>query len=128
MERVIGVMPEVDPTLAGAAKTTLGRMEHDLKGLRSKMIQAAKKRDETLRRQFSRAQSSDLSARDIRRSERWEWCSSSTATVRRWSTVCWRSSRWSSGNIGSSQFDSPKGLAYGCPSALKGWPTPVLQP
>ena len=29
-------MPEVDPTLAGAAKTTLGRMEHDLKGLRSK--------------------------------------------------------------------------------------------
>ena len=57
MSRVIEVMPEVDPTLAGAAKTTLGRMDHDLKGLRSKMIQAAKKRDETLRRQFSRAQS-----------------------------------------------------------------------
>lgn len=56
MERVIEVMPDVDPTLAGAAKTTLGRMEHDLKGLRSKMIQSAKKRDETLRRQFSRAQ------------------------------------------------------------------------
>ena len=56
MERVIEVMPDVDPTLAGAAKTTLGRMEHDLKGLRSKMIQAVKKRDETLRRQFSRAQ------------------------------------------------------------------------
>ena len=52
----MAVMPAVDPTLAGAAKTTLGRMEHDLKGLRSKMIQAAKKRDETLRRQFSRAQ------------------------------------------------------------------------
>ena len=56
MERVIEVMPEVDPTLAGAAKTTLGRMEHDLKALRGKMIQAAKKRDETLRRQFARAQ------------------------------------------------------------------------
>lgn len=56
MERVIEVMPDVDPTLAGAAKTTLGRMEHDLKGLRSKMIQSAKKRDETLRRQFARAQ------------------------------------------------------------------------
>jgi bacillithiol biosynthesis cysteine-adding enzyme BshC len=57
MTRVIEVMPEVDPTLAGAAKTTLGRIDHDLKGLRGKMIQAAKKRDETLRRQFSRAQS-----------------------------------------------------------------------
>jgi uncharacterized protein YllA (UPF0747 family) len=56
MERVIEVMPAVDPTLAGAAKTTLGRMEHDLKGLRGKMIQAAKKRDDTLRRQFARAQ------------------------------------------------------------------------
>jgi bacillithiol biosynthesis cysteine-adding enzyme BshC len=56
MERVIEVLPQVDPTLAGAARTTLGRMEHDLKGLRSKLIQAAKKRDETLRRQFARAQ------------------------------------------------------------------------
>ena len=56
MERVIEVMPDVDSTLAGAAKTTLGRMEHDLKGLRSKMIQSAKRRDETLRRQFARAQ------------------------------------------------------------------------
>ncbi|MDQ3420979.1 MAG: bacillithiol biosynthesis cysteine-adding enzyme BshC, partial [Acidobacteriota bacterium] len=56
MERVIGVLPAVDPTLAGAAKTTLGKMEHDLAALQNKVIQAAKKRDETLRRQFSRAQ------------------------------------------------------------------------
>lgn len=56
MERVIEVIPEVDPTLAGAAKTTLGKMEHDLRALHNKVIQAAKKRDETLRRQFSRAQ------------------------------------------------------------------------
>jgi bacillithiol biosynthesis cysteine-adding enzyme BshC len=57
LRRVIDVIPEVDPTLAGAAQTTLGRMEHDLKTLRGKMIHAAKKRDETLRRQFARAQS-----------------------------------------------------------------------
>ena len=56
MERVIEVMPAVDPTLAGAAKTTLAKMEQDLRGLQSKMIQAAKRRDDTLRRQFTRAQ------------------------------------------------------------------------
>jgi bacillithiol biosynthesis cysteine-adding enzyme BshC len=56
LERVIEVIPGVDPTLAGAARTTLGKMEHDLRGLRNKVIQAAKKRDETLRRQFARAQ------------------------------------------------------------------------
>jgi bacillithiol biosynthesis cysteine-adding enzyme BshC len=56
MARVIEAMPAVDPTLAGAAKTTLGKMEHDLRSLQNKMIQAVKKRDETLRRQFARAQ------------------------------------------------------------------------
>jgi bacillithiol biosynthesis cysteine-adding enzyme BshC len=56
MEAVIEAMPAVDPTLAGAARTTLSKMEHDLRGLQGKMIQAAKRRDETLRRQFTRAQ------------------------------------------------------------------------
>ena len=56
MARVIDVMSELDPTLAGAARTTLGKMEHDLRGLHAKVIQAAKRRDETLRRQFTRAQ------------------------------------------------------------------------
>jgi len=56
MQRVIEAMPALDPTLAGAAKTTLGRMEHDLRALQSKVIHAAKRRDETLRRQFTRAQ------------------------------------------------------------------------
>jgi bacillithiol biosynthesis cysteine-adding enzyme BshC len=56
MERVVDAMPALDPTLAGAARTTLGRMEHDIQALRSKMVQAAKRRDETLRRQFTRAQ------------------------------------------------------------------------
>jgi bacillithiol biosynthesis cysteine-adding enzyme BshC len=56
LERVIEVIPAVDPTLAGAAKTTLGKMEHDLRALQNKVIQAAKKRDDTLRRQFARGQ------------------------------------------------------------------------
>ena len=50
------MLPALDPTLAGAAKTTLGKMEHDLQSLHSKMIQAAKRRDDTLRRQFTRLQ------------------------------------------------------------------------
>jgi bacillithiol biosynthesis cysteine-adding enzyme BshC len=54
--RVIEAMPALDPTLAGAARTTQGRMEHDLRSLQSKVIQSAKRRDETLRRQFMRAQ------------------------------------------------------------------------
>jgi bacillithiol biosynthesis cysteine-adding enzyme BshC len=56
MQRVVDAMPALDPTLAGTAKTVLGKMEHELRGLQSKMIHAAKKRDETLRRQFTRAQ------------------------------------------------------------------------
>ena len=54
MARVVEALPAVDPTLEGAARSTLGRMQHDLQTLRSKTIQAAKKRDETLRRQFMR--------------------------------------------------------------------------
>ena len=57
LTRVAEALPELDPTLAGAARTTLTRMEHDLRGLHSKIIQAAKRRDETLRRQFTRVQS-----------------------------------------------------------------------
>ena len=56
MQRVVEVIPAIDPTLAGTAKTVLGKMEHEIRGLQSKMIHAAKKRDETLRRQFTRAQ------------------------------------------------------------------------
>jgi len=56
MEQLVEAMPALDPTLSGAAKTTLGRMQHELHALHSKVIHAAKRRDETLRRQFSRAQ------------------------------------------------------------------------
>jgi uncharacterized protein YllA (UPF0747 family) len=57
MARVSEALPELDPTLVGAARTTLGRMEHDLHSLHSKIIHAAKRRDETMRRQFTRVQS-----------------------------------------------------------------------
>jgi bacillithiol biosynthesis cysteine-adding enzyme BshC len=56
MKRIVDVLPSLDPTLAGAAKTTLGKMEHELRSLQTKVIHAAKRRDETLRRQFTRAQ------------------------------------------------------------------------
>ena len=54
MQAVIDTLPALDPTLEGAARSTVGRMQHDLQTLRNKMIQAAKRRDETLRRQFIR--------------------------------------------------------------------------
>ena len=55
MSRVVQAMPALDPTLEGAAKSTLSRMQHDLQTLHGKMISAAKRRDETLRRQFMHA-------------------------------------------------------------------------
>jgi bacillithiol synthase len=57
LTHVADVMPALDPTLAGAAKTTMGKMQHDLQALRAKVIHAAKRKNETLRRQFSRARS-----------------------------------------------------------------------
>jgi bacillithiol biosynthesis cysteine-adding enzyme BshC len=54
MTRLMEAMPVLDPTLEGAAKSTLGRMQHDLHTLHNKMIQAAKRRDDTLRRQYIR--------------------------------------------------------------------------
>jgi bacillithiol synthase len=54
MARLIDALPAVDATLAGAARSSLGRMHHDLQALHDKIIQAAKRRDETLRRQFGR--------------------------------------------------------------------------
>jgi len=56
LTHVIDAVPSLDPTLQGAARTTLGKMEHELRSLHTKVIHAAKRRDETLRRQFTRAQ------------------------------------------------------------------------
>jgi bacillithiol biosynthesis cysteine-adding enzyme BshC len=55
MARLIQAIPALDPTLEGATRSTLSRMQHDLQTLHGKMISAAKRRDETLRRQFMRA-------------------------------------------------------------------------
>jgi len=54
MARLIDALPLIDHTLADAAKSSLGRMQHDLRKLHEKIIHAAKRRDETLRRQFAR--------------------------------------------------------------------------
>jgi bacillithiol biosynthesis cysteine-adding enzyme BshC len=54
LARVASALATLDPTLEGAAKSTHGKMQHDLHTLHNKMIQAAKRRDETMRRQFLR--------------------------------------------------------------------------
>ena len=45
----------VDPTLAGAVDTTADKLSETLRHLQGKIVQASKKKDETLRRQFKRA-------------------------------------------------------------------------
>jgi bacillithiol synthase len=54
MATVIAAVPAVDATLEGTAKSTLGKMTHELGTLHQKVVQAAKRRDDTLRRQFER--------------------------------------------------------------------------
>jgi bacillithiol biosynthesis cysteine-adding enzyme BshC len=56
MSAVAAAVPQIDPTLEGAVKSTLGKMQHEVQSLHGKVIQAAKRRDDTLRRQFQRAQ------------------------------------------------------------------------
>ena len=56
--------------------STLGRMQHELQTLHSKMIQAAKRRDETLRRQFTAHAGPGLPARPRRRNGRSASCRS----------------------------------------------------
>jgi uncharacterized protein YllA (UPF0747 family) len=56
MAEVASAVPQIDPTLQGTVESTLGKMQHDLRTLRTKVIHAAKRRDDTLRRQFQRAQ------------------------------------------------------------------------
>ena len=56
MEQLATSITQIDATLDGAARSTLGRMQDDLKKLHGKIIQAAKRKDETLRRQFHHVQ------------------------------------------------------------------------
>ena len=55
MAAVASAVPAIDATLAGVAQSTQEKMERDLRKLQGKIIQAAKRRDETLRRQYMRA-------------------------------------------------------------------------
>ncbi len=55
MDHLVQAIPALDPTLEGAARSTLSRMQHDLQTLHNKIVSAAKRRDETLRRQFMHA-------------------------------------------------------------------------
>jgi bacillithiol biosynthesis cysteine-adding enzyme BshC len=52
--RVIAAVPTIDPTLEGAARSVQGKVVHELQGLHHKVISAAKRRDDTLRRQFTK--------------------------------------------------------------------------
>ena len=52
--RLKSTVTGVDPTLAGAVDTTLDRMRDTLRTLQNKIVQAAKRKDDTLRRQFTR--------------------------------------------------------------------------
>jgi bacillithiol biosynthesis cysteine-adding enzyme BshC len=56
MAAVAQAVPQIDATLEGAVKSTLGKLQHEVQTLHNKVIQAAKRKDETLRRQFQRAQ------------------------------------------------------------------------
>jgi bacillithiol biosynthesis cysteine-adding enzyme BshC len=57
MTALVEAVPAIDPTLGGAARSTFSRMQHDLQSLHATIIRAAKRRDETLRRQFHRTRS-----------------------------------------------------------------------
>ena len=57
METLARTVVPLDPTLEGAARSAASRMQDDLKKLHGKIIQAAKRKDETLRRQFQNARS-----------------------------------------------------------------------
>ncbi len=54
MTALIEALAAVDPTLQGTARSALGRMQHDLQTLHAKIIHAAKRRHDVLRRQFQR--------------------------------------------------------------------------
>ena len=62
LESLAEAVAELDQTLEGATRSALGRMQDDLKKLQGKIIQAAKRKDDTLRRQFVHAQAQSFPA------------------------------------------------------------------
>jgi bacillithiol biosynthesis cysteine-adding enzyme BshC len=69
MATLTSALPQVDPTLEAAARASLGRMQDELKKLQTKIIQAAKKKDDTLRRQFRHAQAQAFPAGHLQERE-----------------------------------------------------------
>jgi uncharacterized protein YllA (UPF0747 family) len=57
LERVRPLVAHIDPTLSGAVDTTTTRASDPIATLRRKALQAARQRDDTLRRQVKRTQS-----------------------------------------------------------------------
>ena len=85
MTRCATAVIAIDPTLEGAARSTFSRMQDDLQKLQAKIIQAAKRKDETLRRQFRHAQARRFRLAS-RKSGRSDSSTFSTSTARRWSS------------------------------------------
>lgn len=56
LDTIKTAVASVDPTLAGAVDTTRDRLQDTIKTLHSKIVAAAKRKDETLRRQYHRTQ------------------------------------------------------------------------
>jgi bacillithiol biosynthesis cysteine-adding enzyme BshC len=56
MDELARAAADLDATLEGAARSAAGRMRDDLRKLHGKIVQAAKRKDDTLRRQFRHAQ------------------------------------------------------------------------
>jgi bacillithiol biosynthesis cysteine-adding enzyme BshC len=56
MEMLSRAVVQLDSTLEGAARSAAARMQDDLKKLHAKIVQAMKRRDDTVRRQFRTAQ------------------------------------------------------------------------
>jgi bacillithiol biosynthesis cysteine-adding enzyme BshC len=56
MAALLAAVPALDPTLDGAVRSSHGRVTHEIRNLHGKVISAAKRRHETLRRQFAHAQ------------------------------------------------------------------------
>jgi bacillithiol biosynthesis cysteine-adding enzyme BshC len=57
MSALATAVGEIDPTLEAATRSALGRMQHEIKTLNAKLIQSSKRRDDTLRRRFTRTRS-----------------------------------------------------------------------
>ncbi len=56
LSAIISAVPKLDPTLEASARSTLERIERNIQAFQGKVIKAAKRKNETLQRQFARTQ------------------------------------------------------------------------